>query len=199
MSLFDKFINKRKQKTKMIMGVSSLGDDYLQTYHDTKKVGILISPTNLSVLSKDIVTSKIRGLTDVLKVVNNPELLCVNSTQSYESNKHYLEKLIEKEKNTAINDLNYADIDFLDDIRINMSTSREFFLVLTFKNETKEQIRSSIRRTVQMLTEAQFIVKVADKNDLKRILSIYWENNIYSDTYPDYDGEQYITDLKGDE
>lgn len=199
MSLFDNFMNKRKQKTKIIMGVSSLGDDYLQTYKNTKKVGILISPTNLSVLSKDIVTSKIRGLTDVLKVVNNPELLCVNSTQSYESNKIYLEELIEKEKNTAINDLNYADIDFLDDIRINMSTSREFFLVLTFKNETKEQIRSSIRRTVQMLTEAQFIVKVADKNDLKRILSIYWENNIYSDTYPDYDGEEYITDLKGEE
>lgn len=76
------------------MGVASIHDDYLRVFSNKIKVALLIKPTNINVLSDEVVISKITSLMNVLKTVSDVELLCVNSTQNYDDNISYLNNLV---------------------------------------------------------------------------------------------------------
>lgn len=193
MSFFDKRKKSKKlQSTRQLMEVSSIRDDCLHLYSGKIKVAIIIQPSNLCVLSDEIITSKIIALTNVEKAFANIELLCVNSTQNYDDNIRYLTNRSELETNTVLKELDLKDIEFLNNIRVNMATNREFFLLLTFnKNSTNDYIKSVVRRTSQQLRDGGFVVKEATKDDYKRILTIYYDGPVNED-YSDYDGLKYL-------
>lgn len=175
------------------MGVTSIHDDYLRVFSNKIKVALLIKPTNINVLSDEVVISKITSLMNVLKTVSDVELLCVNSTQNYDDNISYLNNLVKTESNTILQDLNKKTIDFLNSIRVNMATNREFFVQMTFNasNTTDDTRSSAVRRTLQQLREGGFIVRLANNEDYKRILTIYYDS-AFNDDYSDYDGLKYI-------
>lgn len=177
------------------MGVASIHDDYLRVFSNKIKVALLIKPTNINVLSDEVVISKITSLMNVLKTVSDVELLCVNSTQNYDDNISYLNNLVKTESNTILQDLNKKTIDFLNSIRVNMATNREFFVQMTFNasNTTDDTRNSAVRRTLQQLREGGFIVRLANNEDYKRILTIYYDS-AFNDDYSDYDGLKYITE-----
>lgn len=177
------------------MGVASIHDDYLRVFSNKIKVALLIKPANINVLSDEVVISKITSLMNVLKTVSDVELLCVNSTQNYDDNISYLNNLVKTESNIILQDLNKKTIDFLNSIRVNMATNREFFVQMTFNasNTTDDTRSSAVRRTLQQLREGGFIVRLANNEDYKRILTIYYDS-AFNDDYSDYDGLKYITE-----
>lgn len=192
------FSGKKKSReklknTRQLMGVASIHDDYLRVFSNKIKVALLIKPTNINVLSDEVVISKITSLMNVLKTVSDVELLCVNSTQNYDDNISYLNNLVKTESNTILQDLNKKTIDFLNSIRVNMATNREFFVQMTFNasNITDDTRSSAVRRTLQQLREGGFIVRLANNEDYKRILTIYYDS-AFNDDYSDYDGLKYI-------
>lgn len=184
---------KKLKNTRQLMGVASIHDDYLRVFSNKIKVALLIKPTNINVLSDEVVISKITSLMNVLKTVSDVELLCVNSTQNYDDNISYLNNLVKTESNTILQDLNKKTIDFLNSIRVNMATNREFFVQMTFNasNTTDDTRSSAVRRTLQQLREGGFIVRLANNEDYKRILTIYYDS-AFNDDYSDYDGLKYI-------
>lgn len=76
-----------------------------------------------------------------------------------------------------------------------MATNREFFVQMTFNasNTTDDTRSSAVRRTLQQLREGGFIVRLANNEDYKRILTIYYDS-AFNDDYSDYDGLKYITE-----
>ena len=186
---------KKLKNTRQLMGVASIHDDYLRVFSNKIKVALLIKPTNINVLSDEVVISKITSLMNVLKTVSDVELLCVNSTQNYDDNISYLNNLVKTESNITLQDLNKKTIDFLNSIRVNMATNREFFVQMTFNasNTTDDTRSSAVRRTLQQLREGGFIVRLANNEDYKRILTIYYDS-AFNDDYSDYDGLKYITE-----
>lgn len=184
---------KKLKNTRQLMGVASIHDDYLRVFSNKIKVALLIKPTNINVLSDEVVISKITSLMNVLKTVSDVELLCVNSTQNYDDNISYLNNLVKTESNTILQDLNKKTVDFLNSIRVNMATNREFFVQMTFNasNITDDTRSSAVRRTLQQLREGGFIVRLANNEDYKRILTIYYDS-AFNDDYSDYDGLKYI-------
>lgn len=201
MGFFKKGKSRKKlQNTRNLMGVASIQDDYLQLYNSKLKVALLIKPTNINVLSDSIVIGKVTALMNVLKTVADVEMLCVNSTQNYDDNINYLNELAESEENPILQDLNYKTIDFLNNTRVNMATNREFFIQLTFnKNVTTDSRNSAVRRTLQQLREGGFIARTAEKEDYRRILTVYYDSP-FNDDYTDYDGMKYLKegDLVGE-
>lgn len=193
MSFFDKRKQSKKlQSTRQLMEVSSVKDDSLHLFNGKIKIAIIIQPTNLCVLSDNIINSKIIALTNVQKAVPNIEMLCVNSTQNYDNNIQYLIDRHEAETNPVLKNLLLKEIDFLKDIRVNMATNREFFLLATFNRGTSnETIRNSVNRIIQQLTDGNFVVRIAQEEDYKRILTIYYDNALNED-YSDYDGLKYL-------
>ncbi len=186
--------NQKKRKSAQdLIGAVAIEDSCLAVSSGERLCFIMITPVNLNVLSSINIQSRITKMTDTLENIGTVDFLCLNSSQSYDSNKHFLAKLKERETNDTLRDLDQKDIEFFDQVRISMATSREFLAVLRFSvKETAEQIQSTMSKIVQVFKDNGMIVRLAAKPDIKRMLAIYLEQNIFETEMQDFDGEKYV-------
>ena len=183
---------KKRKSVQEFIGAAAIEDSCLVVSSGERLCFILITPVNLNVLSSINISSRITKMTDTLENVGTVDFLCLNSSKSYDSNKHYLAKLKERETNDTLRDLDQKDIEFFDQVRISMATSREFLAILRFSvKETAEQIQSTMGKVVQVFKDNGMIVRLAVKPDIKRTLAIYLEQNIFETEMQDFDGENY--------
>jgi hypothetical protein len=196
-------INKTKKKiknTRALIGFKSMGENSLKTYLDGEIVFFYITPHNLAVLSPENILYRINALANVLKNVQDLEIACQNSQESFEDNKAYLEELATSESVASVRKLDEGDRQFLDDIQLSMATSRRFSISLRFINKKESEIRAATSRCEKFLKEQGFDVKLAKKADIKKMLAIYFEQNTTQSDFADFDGEAYIENIdRGDD
>lgn len=191
MEIFQKG-NKKHSDVRHLLGTASVEDCCLVNYSSEKTAFLIIAPVNLNVLSHSVIESFVENLSKSIVEIGTVEILCINSAQSYDSNKHFLSQCMLREQNDALKMLDKQDIEFLDDIQVRMATSREFLLVLRFApNISLSQVSATLERARQITTQNGFHVQSADKSDIKRLLAIYFEQNIYEDEMQDFDGERF--------
>ena len=164
----------------------------LVTYGQGELVYFIVKPTNISVLSESSVGARIYALMTVLKGVAEIEMLCLNSRESFEDNKRFLKSQMEQEENPVIRRLLEQDQTHLDRIQVQMATAREFLIMLRLKDEKESDIFPYLSRIEKSLKEQSFSVKRADKEDIKRILAVYYEQNVTTEKFEDFDGERWI-------
>ena len=152
----------------------------------------IVKPTNISVLSESSVGARIYALMTVLKGVAEIEMLCLNSRESFEDNKRFLKSQMEQEENPVIRRLLEQDQTHLDRIQVQMATAREFLIMLRLKDEKESDIFPYLSRIEKSLKEQSFSVKRADKEYIKRILAVYYEQNVTTEKFEDFDGERWI-------
>ena len=175
-----------------MIGAASIEDRCLISSVGGKSAFLIVAPVNLNVLSNTIIQSLVDNLSKAVKEIGTLEFLAINSAQSYEQNKHFLSQKLLQEKNDTVKAIDKQDIEFLDDVQVQMATSREFLLKLSFSaNEGRPQIMTALERARQTLTQNGFTVRPAEKRDIKRMLAIYFEQNIFEDEMQDFDGERY--------
>ena len=161
------------------------------------KVGFLIiSPVNLNVLSQSVIKSKVNNLAKSIKEIGACEILAINSAQSYEHNKRFLSQQLLREESDEVKKIDKQDINFLDEVQVSMATSREFLLKLCFLSENLQQVAAALEKTRQIMTQNDFVVRPANRHDLKRMMEIYLEQNIYEEEMQDFDGERYAPILE---
>ena len=85
----------------------------------------LVSPTNISVLSYVNIEIKIRHLMMVLSSVPDIEITCTDSSECFDDNKAYLHERLEYEQNPKVRKLIKKDIEFLDNVQVEMATARQ--------------------------------------------------------------------------
>lgn len=173
----------------------SLGDGKsvgIETEDGKLLVYLQLRPDNISVLGRTEVLARIRNLQNVLQDIAEIEMLCISSSQNYENNKRYYRDRAENAANEIIRDLCLREIDYLEEINISMSTSREFALILKYNVDRLEEAKHAVLQAVQLIKEHRFRVEIASEDKLKRLLSIYYVGDIYSQHIPDYDGMQYF-------
>ena len=153
---------KKRKSVQDFIGAAGIEDSCLAVSSGERLCFIMITPVNLNVLSPINIQSRISKMTDTLENVGTVDFLCLNSSQSYDSNKHYLAKLKERETNDTLRDLDQKDIEFFDQVRISMATSREFLAGLRFSSkETAEWIQSTMSKVVQVFKDNGMIVRLA--------------------------------------
>ena len=114
--------NRQNQSTRQLLGIESITEYSLKTA-SSEAVFFSIKPSNISVMSEASLSAKIYSLTSVLKGLTEIEILCVNSRESFESNKNHLKMLSKKEENPAVRKLLEQDTRHLDHIQA-MTTTR---------------------------------------------------------------------------
>jgi len=182
--------NKNKKITRQFIGAASIEDCCLVTYSGEKLAFLILTPVNLSILSPEDIRSKIKKFTSILDPLGSSDYICINSTQSYESNKHFLANLAEQERNDTLLELDKKDIGYLDDIRVKMATSRQFLAVLRFTSkDTMDYVAEALTKALQLMKDNEFTARVAYKDDIKQYLAVYLEQCIFQDEFQDYDGE----------
>ena len=120
--------NTPQQSTKQLLGIEGITEYSLKTASN-EAVFFSIKPSNTSVMSEAGLSAKIYSLMSVLKGLAEIEILCVNSRESFESNKNHLKMLSKNEENPAVRKLLEQDAQHLDHIQAMTATAREFDFV----------------------------------------------------------------------
>ncbi|OCN00877.1 hypothetical protein A7X67_10570 [Clostridium sp. W14A] len=183
---------RQKQYTRQLINTKAVTDYSLATNRGDELVYFIIKPTNISVLSEESVSARIYALMTVLKGIAELEFLCLNSRENFEDNKQFLRARLEQENHPAVRRLLEQDLSQLDRMQVQMATSREFLVVIRLRNEKQSEVFSYLNRIEKTLREQGFSTKRAGKEDIKRILAIYFEQNVTTEKFEDYDGERWI-------
>lgn len=183
---------KRRASTRQLIGTKEITDYSLVTYGHGELVYFIVKPTNISVLSQASVGARIYALMTVLKGVAEIEMLCLNSRESFEDNKRFLRSRMEQEGNPVVRKLLERDLTHLDRIQVQMATAREFLILIRLKEEKESEVFPYLARIEKSLKEQGFSVRRADKEDIKRLLAVYYEQNVTTEKFEDFDGERWI-------
>ena len=183
---------KQRLSTRQLMNTRRITEYSLETYDGDELVYFMIRPTNLSVLSESSVGARVYALMNVLKGVAEIEMLCLNSRENFEENKGFLRRRAEEERNPVIRQLLERDQIFLDRIQVQMATAREFLILIRLRNQKGKDVFSYLDRIEKSLKEQGFDSRRADEEDIKRILAVYYEQNVTSEKVEDVDGERWI-------
>ena len=182
---------KGSVSTQSLMDIESITDYSLKTPHG-ELVYFIIHPTNISVLSESSVSSRIYALMTVLKGIAEIEMLCLNSKENFDDNKAFLQERMEEEPNPVIRKLLQNDSQNLDRMQVQMATAREFLIIIRLRNEKESDVFPFLSRIEKSLKDQGFTTRRADNADIKRILAVYFEQNVTSDRYEDFDGERWV-------
>lgn len=152
----------------------------------------LVTPTNISVLSPVNIEIKIRHLMMVLSAIPDIEINCTDSSECFDDNKVYLHSRLSEENNPKIRKLLKKDMDFLDNIQMEMATARQFLFIARCKDMKPSQVFQMANRVEKVISEQGFEVRRMRKPDIKRFLALYFDASMAGEQMPDGDGEQYF-------
>lgn len=128
----------------------------------------------------------------VLKGMTEIEICCLNSRENFDGNKRFLNERIDVEENNTVRKLLQLDLNFLDRIQVQMATAREFLIIVRLKDEDKNELFAYLNRIEKILREQGFDVKRANNEDIKRILAVYFEQNVTTEKFEEFDGERWV-------
>lgn len=183
---------KQKASTRQLMNTKTITDYSLQTYGHGELVYFLIKPSNISVLSEESISARIYALMTVLKGIAEIETLCLNSRENFENNKQFLRSRMEQERNSVICKLLEKDLNFLDRIQVQMATAREFLIIIRLRDEKQSEVVPYLSRIEKSLKEQGFIASRADSEDIKKLLAVYFEQNVTTEKFENFDGERWV-------
>ena len=183
--------DKRRQSTQQLMGIQKI-TDYCISTDAGDLVFYIVRPSNLGVLPANAIYARIEALKNVLSTQANIELLALNSRESFTQNRAFYHDRLQQETNPEIRRLLEQDRQHLDEMQVEMKLAREFYLVVRLKDEKRETVYSLLSTIEEYLHKSGLPVRRAGREDLKRILALYFEENTTSERMEDYDGQRFL-------
>ena len=162
------------QSTRQLMGIDGI-KDYCIATRMGDLVFFIIKPTNISVLSNSSISARIYALLNVVKGQAEIEMLALNSKEL-----------------PAIRRLLEQDSKHLDRIQVLMASSREFYIIIRLRSEKETDVFPYLSRIEQSINDNGFTTRRATEQDLKRMLGVYFEQNVTTEKFEDYDGDRWV-------
>lgn len=181
---------RRRLSTRQLMGIDQLTEHGLKTAKG-ELVFYLISPDNLSVLSAEGVRGRVRAMTDLLRGTESAELLALDSRESFQSNKNYYQTRLEQEAVPAIREMLRQNMAHLDDIQSTTASAREFAFVYR-REEKPAEDAGHLKQIEKRIRDCGFHVRMADEQDVKRLLAVYYQQDVTTEHFDSFDGEESV-------
>lgn len=183
-------IPRKGQSVQDLIGIQSFTDYGLATNRG-ELLFYLIAPTNISVLSKEIIESKIHHLMMVLFSRPDLEIVCTDASECFDENKLYMQSRRTEEKNLRVRDIIAQDIEFLDRAQTEMATARQFVIMGRCRNLKPENVFSLSNDIQKEIAREGFDVRRMKKSEIKRFLALYFGASPNGELLPNHDGGQY--------
>ena len=182
---------RQRQTSRQLMGIRQLTD------HGAKTAGgelvfFMVRPDNLSVLSGEGIRGRVKRLTDLLCAAQEVRLLALDSRESFRRNKDWYRQRLEQEELPAIRRLLEQDSKHLDRIQVLMASSREFYIIIRLRSEKETDVFPYLSRIEQSINDNGFTTRRASEQDLKRMLGVYFEQNVTTEKFEDHDGDRWV-------
>ncbi len=178
---------RERQSTRQLMGITQLTEHGVKTAKG-ELVFFMLRPDNLSVLSPEGVRGRVTALTNLLRATPAVRLLALDSRESFQANQDFYRRRLEEEQLPAVRELLRRDAAHLDDIQASTASAREFALVYPVDKDSA----ANPWQTEKSLRDGGFHVKLANTQDIKRILAVYYQRDMATETFPDFDGEEAV-------
>ena len=182
---------RQLKSTRQLMGIVRITPHGVQT-EIGERAFYLIRPDNLSVLSPEVIRGRIRSLTMLLSTQPSLEILALDSRESFQRNKEYYLRRLEEETEPAVRELLERDIAHLDAIQFSSASSRRFVLVIPL-TEKMNADEGALRQLEKSICDRGLSVRLAEEQDIKRLLAIYYQQDLTTEIFRDFDGEEYVT------
>ena len=182
---------KRLLSTRQLMGIDQFTENGLKVGR-SELVYFLVQPENLSVLSQEGIRGKVMALTNLLRGTESVRLLALDSGESFQSNKNWYRQRMEQEELPALRELLRQDAAHLDSIQAETASAREFAMVFELDRQKDEPSRSQIARLERSIRDQGFRVRQANRQDLMRLLAVYYQRDVTTDIFDDLDGERWV-------
>ena len=187
----EKLAIRQHQSTRQLMGIQRLTPHGVTTAHG-ELVFFLIRPDNLTVLSEDGIRVRVTALANLLRSESAVELLALDSRESFQRNKEFYQVRLEQETIPALRTLLEQDIRHLEAIQSASASSREFLLVMRLEEKEAADERG-LRQLEKALCDHGVRVQLAEAQDVKRLLAVYYQHDVTTDYFEDVDGEMAVT------
>lgn len=115
----------------------------------------------------------------------------MDSRESFQRNKEYYLRRLEEETEPAVRELLDRDMAHLDAIQFSSASSRKFVLVLPL-DEKAGADESALRQLEKAICDHGLRVRLAEEQDVKRLLAIYYRQDLTTEVFRDFDGEEYV-------
>ena len=80
-----------------------------------------------------------------------------------------------------------------DAIQFSSASSREFVLAIPLQEKT-DAGEGTLRQMDKSICDHGIQVRLANEQDVKRLLAIYYQQDLTTEFFPNYDGEEYVHD-----
>ena len=184
---------KRIRSTRELTNLKSLSPISIQGFNNQHLIYYSITPYNLSVLSNDNIESKIFSLMNLIKGVDQIELICLNGRENFYSNKIFIKNRLDEETNPSVRRLLELDLKHIEEVQTTTATARSFLIVLRIKGELNHESYEIINRFEKSFNQFGFTIARLNKDAIKTMLSVYYEQNVTTEKFEDIDGQRWIT------
>lgn len=185
MTLKQKKELRERQSTRQLMGIGQLTDHGVKTPQG-ELAFFLVQPDNLSVLSPEGVRSRVMVLANLLRSTEKVRLLALDSRESFQINKDWYRQRLETEELPAVRELLRRDAEYLDEIQLTTASAREFALVFPVKANASPGQLTQLEKS---LRDVGFRARLAEGQDVKRLLAVYYQQDVTTERFPNFDGE----------
>lgn len=181
---------KQRQSTRQLMGIRKLLPHGV-AIPGGSLVFFLIHPDNLSVLSAEGIRQRVTALSNLFRAEEQVEVLGLDSRESFQQNQVYYQTRLEEETTPKIRELLQKDISYLDEIQTTSASSREFVLVLRMEEQAALD-EGGLRQKEKSLCDHGISVRLAEEQDVKRLLVSYYLHDANPESLEDVDGERVV-------
>ena len=181
---------KQRQSTRKLMGIRKLLPHGV-AIPGGSLVFFLIHPDNLSVLSAEGIRQRVTALSNLFRAEEQVEVLGLDSRESFQQNQVYYQTRLEEETTPKIRELLQKDISYLDEIQTTSASSREFVLVLRMEEQAALD-EGGLRQKEKSLCDHGISVRLAEEQDVKRLLVSYYLHDADPESLEDVDGERVV-------
>ena len=181
---------QRHQSTRQLMGINRITEHGVSTpYGDY--VFFLIRPDNLSVLSEDAIRQRVGNLANLLSNRDEVTIMALDSRASFQHNQLFYQARLEEETEPAIRQLLQLDLEQLDELQTSSASKREFVIALrvTEKESSDPVVLHQMEKSI---ANENIPIHLAERSDVKRLLSVYYLNDAAVTAVEDVDGEQEV-------
>jgi hypothetical protein len=184
---------RKRQSTRQLMGIDRLTEHGVATPRG-ELVFFLIRPDNLSVLSPEVIRGRVRALMELLRGTDQVRLLALDSRESFTRNKAWYQQRLEEETNPAIRDLLQKDRAYLDEIQTMTASAREFAIAYTLERKGGDSAEARLSLMAKDIRDCGFHVRAAEEQDVKRLLAVYYQQDVTTEHFDNYDGESLVNE-----
>lgn len=184
---------RQRQTARQLMGIDQLTDHGIKTANG-ELVFYCIQPDNLSVLPTEEVRERVLALSNLLRTTGEMILLALDSRESFQHNQLWYRQRLEEETVPALRQLLRQDMAHLNEIQSASASSREFALVFQLDDKAAND-PIQLAQIAKRIHGFGFQVRLAQEQDIKRILAVYYQQDVVTDHFPEFDGEQEVEQL----